>query len=512
MDLFSNPEFLRNVRSQLRPGRVIATALISAVVSVTLGFLIAHANKVEAGPDGWGFSLLKTTIFLQALVLAAGGGIACLNSIQKEKEQNTFDFQRVTRLTPLELTLGKLFGAPVLSYFICLCLMPLAIFAAVVGRQRVSIVLAAYVILFSASLAFHAFALLLSMFSVRGAHTSSIIFLLVILWAGAYPAPGQMFELGSLGPFNAATMAEQTSWATPHLTYNSYYRQVYGNVSNMTDSLFGHDVHHFPVQIATDLLLACWFLLAVVRNIKRDPNHYEMFSPMQSLAFALFLNLMFLAFFNWQWSTSLDSQSVLLTLNMVVFMCLGLAMLRNRERMRRILRACEAARESWLDILWPAPLVTFGGLVAGLLIVAAVTIKRDPHVDWNVNMAVFRTLFFVAWLVRDIQFLQWMSLRRGKHPLVMGVLYQIIFYACTAVFLSIFGFYSTLDRVPFSAFAFPTSVYLLDYAAWALRPAIWASAFIAQWLLAAAFIYLKWQLVGEIAGRRSSPETANALA
>ena len=43
-----------------------------------------------------------------ALVLGAGGGIACLNSVFKEKEQNSFDFQRLTRLTPLELALGKL--------------------------------------------------------------------------------------------------------------------------------------------------------------------------------------------------------------------------------------------------------------------------------------------------------------------------------------------------------------------------------------------------------------------
>jgi len=33
-----------------------------------------------------------------------------------------------------------------------------------------------------------------------------------------------------------------------------------------------------------------------------------------------------------------------------------------------------------------------------------------------------KTLFFVAWITRDLQFLQWMGLRRGKHQLVMEML------------------------------------------------------------------------------------------
>src|SRR5437762_11294071 len=83
----------------------------------------------------WGIQLLEITFWLQALMLAAGGGIACINSIHREKEQNTFDYQRVTRMTPLELALGKLFGAPVFTYFVFLCLMPLALFGAVMGKR-----------------------------------------------------------------------------------------------------------------------------------------------------------------------------------------------------------------------------------------------------------------------------------------------------------------------------------------------------------------------------------------
>src|ERR1700752_808990 len=144
MRWLTNPELVRNARGQLRPGRGGATVGIWAAVSLAIGAPLWSRGNPGVGSNNWGMMLLKITIFLQTLVLAAGGGIACLNSIHKEKEQNTFDFQRVTRLTPLELTLGKLLGAPLLSYLICGCLLPLAAFGAWVGRARISLVLAAY--------------------------------------------------------------------------------------------------------------------------------------------------------------------------------------------------------------------------------------------------------------------------------------------------------------------------------------------------------------------------------
>ena len=155
--LWSNPEFLRNARAQLRPGKLAATACICAALSIVIGYASSHQNyqQVATGPAGWGLQVVEITFWLQALMLAAGGGIACVNSIHREKEQNTFDYQRVTRMTPLELTLGKLFGAPDFAYFVFLCLMPLALFGAVMGKRPALTVLAAYAVLLIASLAVH---------------------------------------------------------------------------------------------------------------------------------------------------------------------------------------------------------------------------------------------------------------------------------------------------------------------------------------------------------------------
>jgi hypothetical protein len=139
-----------------------------------------------------------------------------------------------------------------------------------------------------------------------------------------------------------------------------------------------------------------------------------------------------------------------------------------------------------------------GTLAAGLLVVLGVAEGRNPQVGWNANFAVLRSLFFVAWIVRDIQFLQWMSLRRGKHALVTGVLFLVIFYVCVAILMAPLGMYSVPERAPFSAFFVPSAVYLRDHGAWAIRPAIWGAAFVAQWIFIAAFVWLQQRIIEEL--------------
>ena len=85
------------------------------------------------------------------------------------------------------------------------------------------------------------------------------------------------------------------------------------------DVFFGQKVHHLPLLLVIDLMFAGWFLLALVRNIKRDPNYYEIYSPVQALGFAIFLSVLFVAFFSWRGQTPIDSQAILLTLNIFVF-------------------------------------------------------------------------------------------------------------------------------------------------------------------------------------------------
>jgi hypothetical protein len=124
--LWLNPEFIRNVRAQLRLKRLLIAGIVSGIVSlVIIPAMVPHRTSGPSPADEWAYT--RWVLGVQSFVLNIGGGIACLQSIGREKEQNTFDYQRITRLSPFELTLGKLFGAPAKSWFVALCFVPAAV-------------------------------------------------------------------------------------------------------------------------------------------------------------------------------------------------------------------------------------------------------------------------------------------------------------------------------------------------------------------------------------------------
>lgn len=101
---FSNPELLRNTRIQLRPGRLIAAAIICAAISLTVWYSFefrADTRTVESDA----IEMFKFILQMQVFVLLIGGGIYELLTVHREKELNTFDYQRVTRLSSFELGL-----------------------------------------------------------------------------------------------------------------------------------------------------------------------------------------------------------------------------------------------------------------------------------------------------------------------------------------------------------------------------------------------------------------------
>ena len=192
----ANPELIRNIRAQLRPDRVATVAVVCAMLSLAVGYSTAYPHGGLGRP--WGLEFLRVAVAAQAFVLVLGGGLMSLLAIQREKEMNTFDFQRVTRLRPLELALGKLFGAPALMYFIVLCLMPAALVGAAVGHARPTLVLAAYVVVLLGAISIHALALLLSLLLERGVAVAAGVLFLIVLWVNPLVAAQFWLDLGSL--------------------------------------------------------------------------------------------------------------------------------------------------------------------------------------------------------------------------------------------------------------------------------------------------------------------------
>jgi hypothetical protein len=281
------PELLRNGRSQLRQGRIVAVMAICAALSlsaVAYFFYSPDASPAEKSA----LDLVRTMVIVQIAVLLIGGGIYCLQSVHKEKELNTFDYQRITRLRPIELAVGKLMGAPALTYLIVLCLMPVTLVAAFIAQISIWTLLQIYLILLLGSITFHALALLISLIAPRGSSAGTILFFLLLTGMGSMTGVGTTFAIRQVSPFFAA-----------ELLYAEQNPSLFAPLPPVRDLFLGQSVLHFLVLVIIYVTFSGFFLLAVARNIKRDPSVYEIYAPWQGLTFVLYLNALALGFFRW---------------------------------------------------------------------------------------------------------------------------------------------------------------------------------------------------------------------
>ena len=101
MSLHTNPEFRRQLWLQISATRLILAPVVIAIVVVVL----AAVESVDAG------SIHGTAWVALSLVVLFWGTSAAGNSIRDEINERTWNQQRMSRLTPWQLTWGKLFGA-----------------------------------------------------------------------------------------------------------------------------------------------------------------------------------------------------------------------------------------------------------------------------------------------------------------------------------------------------------------------------------------------------------------
>jgi len=494
----SNPEFLRNARIQLRPGRAIAAVVICAAVSLTAWYYRQSQSTIWTARYE-SIEMFEFILRLQIVVLLIGGGIYELLSVHREKELNTFDYQRVTRLTSFELGVGKLFGAPVLMSFVTLCLMPIALVGAFQGQIHFKLVAEAYLILFAGCVAFHVLALLISMALGRGVSAIAILpfLILVAITSGNFSGGASNWMFQQLNPFAAVAIIDSN--AGP----------------GVKDVFFGFTVSHFVVLMVIYFLFTAWFVLAIVRNLKRDPAVYELYSPAQAFGFAMFLNFLIIGFFNWKSPTGepiifkgvvvgfkplppLNMERGLIGGAFWVFVLLGLVLLRNRERVRRRIRTMgESAANLWAAF-WPAPYLLAGVIVVGIAVVELIHVYRKPAPEeWSWGLAILNIAFMALWVARDLLYLQWMGLRRSRRPLVAAVLFLVVFYTCMAVALGVAHAVFRPSFAPFSAALIPAGVSSLDIADWYADSRLWILSLVLLAAQVVLFALLQWQKLRE---------------
>jgi hypothetical protein len=275
----------------------------------------------------------------------------------------------------------------------------------------------------------------------------------------------------------------------------------------MTDFLFGKPVHHVVVLVVLYLTFTAWYLLALTRNIKRDPSIYELYSPAQALGLALYFNLIIIGFFRWREFARLEAEGLLAGLNIFLFALLGLAVLRNRERVRRLVRQAGESAGNWLTATWPAPYILAGTLLVGAAVILILQTRAGMRGEWSLSLAVFRWIFLVFWLTRDVLYLQWMNLRQGRRQLVMGVVYLWVFYTCVNVLFGMLDLYDTPRGQAFAAIFVPAPSFALELKSWTDDRAMWLLALAAQIAVSALFVDLQRRKLAELSGS-SAPAAA----
>ena len=463
-----NPELRRNLQIELSPKRLFTAGIITAVFALIVlpSLLSSNATAIQSGISPY----LMIVLWSQKITLVLGGAISCWRSVRRERDLNTFDFQRITRLSPLELAVGKLFGAPALAYFVTLCLALPALFsAATTSPFAMELLLRSYILLFTGALVIHAFALMISTISDKGGAVSGVVILLLLQ---VFPAIGWLAAISVMRSRQGLTEAAAF--------------RFYGIA--------------FPPTIlwaTLELGFAAWLLLAVVRNIKLDVEAMQLFTVGQGLGFAAYCNFVWIGFYPWAGGGT--EPGLLFLWGTFFFYLVGIGVLQSRELARRELREARTVPGAGA-LLRPIGLLLAGAVLTAMVIVVLTEQGHAEEAARRTAQDFFLVPYFAAWLARDLFYLQWMKIRAVRSPLRKAFLYLAVFYVSTSiVFRS--SFTSTLaDSAAFSAW-FAPFVLLRTWTnvQWNAASGFWLLALLVQVASAVAFAYLYLQQIAALA-------------
>jgi len=230
--------------------------------------------------------------------------------------------------------------------------------------------------------------------------------------------------------------------------------------------------------------------------------------------FVMFLNFLLLGFFQWlppRYEWVVDGQHIVnplprpsaveaefLALSLPLFAILALSLLRHREASRRRIRALGARAKGWFAALWPTPYLLAGILIIGVALLETIRLKIPGAIGWSLGPGLYVVIIFALWLCRDGLYLQWMNLRRSNHPLVMGVIFMIVFYSCSGALLAAFTLF-TEKNTPYAAALVPSMAFGLEYLDWVAQRARWIAAAILIAAQALVFAFLQWRELRRLA-------------
>jgi len=453
---WGNPEFVRHLRSELRPARAITVALVVFLLCALIGLgcwsekqaVLANAQQNARALGGkwveyaehlqqvtarqtwlaiaqWMFGLLAGLVSFWSLVM-------CAQSVSGERDRKTWDFQRTTSLTSAELAIGKVLGEPVLAYFGALCALPFTVIAGLGAGFTIWNILNALVGIVASALFLGVCGLCMSIMVEHRSRSVGLLGAVCVFGAmlGTYGFTASWFPgLAAFDPFTNLYRILELSF-----DYHGY----------VAPRLFGHAVPWLLMSLLLYASFGAWLWMMIARNLKRDYAEIRQLSRWQAVGCAAFLNLVVYALFT---SRDVLVKSDVLAgfvvgLNGVILFVIGLASLTPPERLKVWWRERSEGHGGMFSadgLPWPwlvlSAAVAYGLMVWGLL---AWRFALDFHSS-SLRTAALQLAVVLVFVTRDILFIQWCTLTRLRQPVLKGILFLCLYYATAGVVVALFS-------------------------------------------------------------------------
>ncbi len=436
LQFWRNPEFIRHVRAELRPARVLTVIVITYVVIGLTGMAIFNQRDPMHENPRIFYSMV--TIGASALLLLWCLSVAA-QAIAGERELKTFDFLRTTRLTAGELLVGKVFGGPVMAYVIFACAAPVMIVAGLGAGYGLGTTLTTIVMVVATALLLNLFGIWISMQVEkmnRGAGVLALFFLWPLLAFGSAPMQESYLPaIGCLSPYPAI------AWAHGE----KHVMSGFGYVATGAVPIFGLQLPYAVVTLLLYATFGAWLTLMIVRNLKRDLEEVRLLTRWQAIGLAFYLNVLFYAFLDLQ-KVIREKDGPLVVTMMAIFITgativvVGLSTLSPPERLKVWERERVGGRTEYLSedgLPWPWMIVV-AAMGYALLAVQGIALSHSvPLYSFDLPMAAVAILFVLTFAMRDVVFLQWCKLTRMKSPVRKGVLWLVLYYFAAGIVISI---------------------------------------------------------------------------
>jgi hypothetical protein len=431
-----NPELLRYVRSELRPARaaVIIGGTLGGALLLAL-FISANTASPTLHTQPYWQNVYGALLVASSIVLVLWSLLNSSQAVVGERTHKTFDFWRTTRLSPMTLAIGKVFGAPVGAWLQFVTALPVAIVLGRLGGYHIMTILGSFLIVGVCNVALSALALCVSM---RAQDSRRATMLMLMLAGAAIPSLSSMRL--AYGPGDEIGLSAWTAW-NPTGALAAWHQGAVVWVA-----LFGHAAPSLLVTVVLYAVVIAWSFTALVRSIKLEPEQNSLFSPVQVVGISVCTLLYsYAAYRPWGMIRTEHgfeehgSLSALLAMGVATtLVCLYFTVdstLLWRDNLRHRMRVSQA-RQITTRLIWPWLATSFIGLMAAIWALWGYRGQfADQAVPWLGIVGMY--LAIAAYAVRDGMFLQWMIAQRVKAPVLKGSVLLAVYYAGSGVLAAV---------------------------------------------------------------------------